>query len=169
VTDSYNHLCVPSHLPQVDGSLGTWTYILSCLYPLHDQPELTLGSAYSLLPVVHKYDFPKLMTRLMDFIKGKSAVLSHDPAYSSHYIVRWLALSERLQLGDLRKLCLNKLRSMTREQLQSAITVEVEVGAAKQKKRALCKQVKELGQELRDKLLVAISLLHCDVLMFIPA
>jgi hypothetical protein len=41
----------------VDGSLGTWTYILSDLYPLHDPPALSLESVYALLPVVHKYVF----------------------------------------------------------------------------------------------------------------
>jgi hypothetical protein len=143
----------------VDGSLGVWSYILSCLYPLHDQPELTLGSVYTLLPVVHKYDFPKLLTRLMGFIKDKSAVLSHDSAYPSHYIVRWLALAESLQLDELRELCLDKLRFMTRQQLQSGITVEVDVGsgAAKQKKHVLRKEVKQLGETLRDELLVVMS------------
>jgi hypothetical protein len=39
----------------VDGSLGAWVYIMSCLYPLHHKPKLTLTSIFTLLPVVHKY------------------------------------------------------------------------------------------------------------------
>jgi hypothetical protein len=56
---------------QVDGSLSSWTYIMACLYPLHDAPALTLGGAYALLPVAHKYGFTKLVSRLLDFIKGQ--------------------------------------------------------------------------------------------------
>ncbi|KAG1661460.1 hypothetical protein FOA52_006823 [Chlamydomonas sp. UWO 241] len=52
--------------------LGTWTYILSCLYPLHYQPKLTLGSVYTLLPVAHKYNSTRLLTRLVAFVEGKS-------------------------------------------------------------------------------------------------
>ncbi|KAG1656642.1 hypothetical protein FOA52_008866 [Chlamydomonas sp. UWO 241] len=137
----------------VDGSLGTWAYILSCLCPLHDQPELTLLSVYTLLPVVHKYDFPRLLTRLVAFIKGKSTALSHDPASSAAYIVRWLALAERLQLDELRELCLGKLRGMTREQLQSAITVQAGSGADRLKKQAVRKDVRELSHELLVELL----------------
>ncbi|KAG1670265.1 hypothetical protein FOA52_003615 [Chlamydomonas sp. UWO 241] len=55
----------------VDGSLGLWTYILSYLYPEHDPPGLSLSSVYMLLPVVHKYDFPRLLARLLAFMKGK--------------------------------------------------------------------------------------------------
>ncbi|KAG1664744.1 hypothetical protein FOA52_004752 [Chlamydomonas sp. UWO 241] len=90
----------------VDGNLGTWTYMLSCLYPPHDQPELTFESVYTLLPVVHKYNLFKLLTRLIAFIKTNGAFLSPDPAYPSKYVVRWLALAERLQLVDPRELCL---------------------------------------------------------------
>jgi hypothetical protein len=42
-------------LSQVDGSLSTWLYIFSDVYPLHDSPALDLASVYELLPVVHKY------------------------------------------------------------------------------------------------------------------
>ncbi|KAG1670269.1 hypothetical protein FOA52_003619 [Chlamydomonas sp. UWO 241] len=136
----------------VDGSLGTWTYILSCLYPLHDQPELTPLSVHTLLPVVHKYDFSKLPTRLMGFVKGKSAVLSHNPECSGTYAICWLALAERLQLDELHELCLERLKSMPREQPQSAITVQV-AGADKQKKHVLRKQVQQLGHELIAELL----------------
>ncbi|KAG1680629.1 hypothetical protein FOA52_015078 [Chlamydomonas sp. UWO 241] len=115
--------------PQVDGSLGTWTYIQSCLYLLHDQPDLTLPSVYALLPVVHKYDFTKLLGRLVAFVKGKREELSADPGSFRGYVIKWLALAERLQLDELRDLCLDKLRSMTGEGRQDAITVEVEVGS----------------------------------------
>ncbi|KAG1670260.1 hypothetical protein FOA52_003610 [Chlamydomonas sp. UWO 241] len=77
-------------------STFTQAYILSCLYPLHDQPELTPGSVDTLLPVVHKFDFPKLMARLVAFIKGEREALSHSPPKSSTYAIYWLALAERL-------------------------------------------------------------------------
>ncbi|KAG1656641.1 hypothetical protein FOA52_008865 [Chlamydomonas sp. UWO 241] len=143
----------------VDGSIGTWTYIVSCLYLLHDQPDLTLRSVYTLLPVVHKYDFPKPLTRLMAFIKGKSEMLSHNAWDFITYTIRWLALAERLQLDELRELCLDRMRGMTREQLQMAITVEVEAGSgtAAQKKHAFRSEVKNHRQDLRDKLLTLIA------------
>ncbi|KAG1670273.1 hypothetical protein FOA52_003623 [Chlamydomonas sp. UWO 241] len=142
----------------VDGSHGAWTYILSCLYPRHFRPELTLGSVYHLLPVVHKYDFPELQTRLVAFVKSKIAVLSHNSEVPSTYIVCWLALSERLQLDELRKLCLGKLRGMSKGQRKAALIVEVEAGnsVGKQKKHAVRTEVIQLGQTLRDELFVLI-------------
>ncbi|KAG1654975.1 hypothetical protein FOA52_004562 [Chlamydomonas sp. UWO 241] len=133
----------------VDGSFGTWVYILTQLYQRRDPPDLTLRSVYVLLPVVHKYDFTMLLTRLKAFIKKKIEALSYVPSHS-HYVIRWLALAERLQLDDLRELCLGRLRSMTRKEIEEAITVEVEVqvGAATQKKRTIREEVRQLGQEL---------------------
>ncbi|KAG1674393.1 hypothetical protein FOA52_012919 [Chlamydomonas sp. UWO 241] len=83
----------------VDGSLGTWTYILADLYPLHDAPALTLGGAYTVLPVAHKYGFTKLVSRLVDFIKGQS--LESHPKHLSKYIISWVVLAGRLQLEEL--------------------------------------------------------------------
>ncbi|KAG1677559.1 hypothetical protein FOA52_014457 [Chlamydomonas sp. UWO 241] len=60
----------------VDGSLGTWSFILSDIYPQYSPPFLTLSSVYMLLPVVHKYDFTNLLGRLVAFVRGK---LSHNP------------------------------------------------------------------------------------------
>ncbi|KAG1673774.1 hypothetical protein FOA52_002343 [Chlamydomonas sp. UWO 241] len=135
----------------VDGSFGAWTYIRSCLYPLHDKPKLTLGSVYNLLPVAHKYNFTKLLTRLMDFVK--EGTLSPDPAFPASYIIRWLALAERLQLDEL---CLGWLQGMTREDLDEATTVEVAVGsgADMQMKHVVRQEVKGLVQALRDELFV---------------
>ncbi|KAG1679429.1 hypothetical protein FOA52_007721 [Chlamydomonas sp. UWO 241] len=45
-----------------DGSLGAWIYILSDLYPQYEPHALTLGSVYTLIPVVHKCGFTKLLT-----------------------------------------------------------------------------------------------------------
>jgi hypothetical protein len=138
----------------VDGSLGAWMYVVRYLYPEHDPPALTLSSVHTLLPVVHKYDFPKLLARLISFVKSKSGALSHDPAEPS-YIVRWLALAERLQLDDLCEVCLDRLRSMSKEHRKSALTVEVQAGSGtdKRKKYALRNEVKQLGQAVRDELL----------------
>ncbi|KAG1671683.1 hypothetical protein FOA52_007474 [Chlamydomonas sp. UWO 241] len=74
----------------VDGSFGTWTYIQSYLYRLHDQPKLTLGSVQVMLPVVHKYDFAKLLARLMAFVKKKIRELDEDPDMLHTYIVKAL-------------------------------------------------------------------------------
>ncbi|KAG1670268.1 hypothetical protein FOA52_003618 [Chlamydomonas sp. UWO 241] len=141
----------------VDGSLGSWTYVLGYLYPEHDPPALTLSSVYTLLPVVQKCDFPKLFTRLMSFVKGKCAVLSHISEVPSTYIVRWLALSERLQLDELRELCLDRMQGMTHEQLQSAITVDSGSGTGTWKKYALRSEVKKLGRALFDELLTLLA------------
>ncbi|KAG1658501.1 hypothetical protein FOA52_011967 [Chlamydomonas sp. UWO 241] len=103
----------------VDGSPGTWTYILSDLYPLHDAPALSLGIVH-MLPVVHKYNFTKLLTRLLTFIKDNSEELlsyksSPDVPFqpSSSYVITWLALAEHLQLDDLRELCIGMLHTMS--------------------------------------------------------
>jgi hypothetical protein len=151
---------------QVDGSPGAWTYILSDLYPLHDAPALTLGSAHMLLPVVHKYNFTKLLTRLIAFIEVNSEeALSPDPTSRFSYAITWLALAERLQLDELREMCIDMLRGMTRQQLELAITEEEEeeedeeeeeevgTGSCKQKKRVARKQIMALGPELLGKLL----------------
>jgi hypothetical protein len=108
---------VQSHF-QVDGSLSAWMWIVSplCTQPAQQEreraqalplempaarrravalqqqaqqaPALTLGGAYTLLPVAHKYSFPKLITKLVDFVKGQ-ALLS-DPQHPSKYITSWL-------------------------------------------------------------------------------
>ncbi|KAG1680628.1 hypothetical protein FOA52_015077 [Chlamydomonas sp. UWO 241] len=137
-------LQVASHFfrENVDGSLGTWTYILSDLYPQYDPPALTLSSVYTLLPVVHKYDFTKLRARLVAFIKDESETLSFLPQNPVTYIIAWLALAERLQLGELRELCLGKLGSMTGAQLLIAITVDVEA------ERVVRQEVKQMGLDM---------------------
>jgi hypothetical protein len=148
---------VASHsLPQVDGSFGTWTYIESYLSQLHDQPKLTLSSVFTMLPVVHKYDFAKLLKRLMAFVKEKIEELSADANTHCTYIIPWLALAESLQLDELRELCLNRLRGLAKPQLLAAITVEVEEGsgAAAQTRRVLRTRVKALGKEVSDELLL---------------
>ncbi|KAG1673776.1 hypothetical protein FOA52_002345 [Chlamydomonas sp. UWO 241] len=134
----------------VDGSFGAWTFILSDLYPRRDAPTLKLGSVLIVLPVVHKYDFRWLLTRLVAFVKENSELLSHDQNCPDSYVLVWLALAERLQLDELRELCLDRLHGMTKEELQTAITVEVEVGSgdAKQMRRAVRQEVQGLGQAM---------------------
>jgi len=126
-----------ARFPQVDGSFGSWTYILSCLYPLHDSPAITLGSVLTLLPVVHKYDFTKLLTRLVAFVKANEEMLCHDFDRMDKYVINWLALAERLQLDELRELCLNRLRGFSKTELQMAII--------EPSRRAVREQVKGLG------------------------
>jgi hypothetical protein len=137
-------------LPQVDGSLGTWTYVLIDLHHQRDPPALTLASVLILLPVVHKYNFTKLLARLVAFVREKSGQLDHDYGDPFTFVITWLALSERLQVDELREVCLGVLRGMSREQLQTATTVEVEVGtgADKQTRRSVREEVKVLGQAL---------------------
>jgi hypothetical protein len=141
----------------VDGIFGTWTYILTYLYPLHVRPELTLESVYMLLPVVHKYDFPRLLAQLMDFMKKH--ILEVDHRYYNRFVsvVDWLALAERLQLDELRELCLGRLRGMTRRDLLAAITVKTEAitVAGNQMRHGFCvrEEVKGLGQALCFELL----------------
>jgi hypothetical protein len=138
--------------PQVDGSLGTWIYILNLLYPLHEPPALDLGSVYTLLPTVHKYDFSKaITTRLVAFVKDQ--VLGFDPNKPKTYVVRWLALAERLQLDELRELCLGRLRGATRQQLETAIMMPPPHSL----ERGIREDVKALGPDLLGSLL-ALSL-----------
>ncbi|KAG1670967.1 hypothetical protein FOA52_011402 [Chlamydomonas sp. UWO 241] len=136
--DALEDVTVSGPLP-VDGSIGVWTYILSCLYPLHDQPHLTLRAVYALLPVVHKYNFAKLITRLVGFVKEKIQTLSHNPDDSETCVIRWIELAERLQLDGLRELCLSRLGEMMKEQRETAITVFDE-----QKKHTIRKEAKRL-------------------------
>ncbi|KAG1670274.1 hypothetical protein FOA52_003624 [Chlamydomonas sp. UWO 241] len=112
---------------------------------------------YTLLLFVHKYDFTKLLARLMSFIKGKSEALSHNSELPSIFIVRWLALGERLQLEELCELCLGKLRDMHSWQRKAALIVEVGSEAGTQKKHAVRKEVAQLGQALRGELIVLLA------------
>ncbi|KAG1679164.1 hypothetical protein FOA52_000520 [Chlamydomonas sp. UWO 241] len=142
----------PNH---VDGSLGAWTYIVSDLFPQYDAPPLTLGSVYVLLPVVHKYNFPKLLKRLVAFVEENSDALSPRPSLrtGSNYVILWLALAERLQMDELRELCLDRLRGMTRKQLDQAILFPDagnKCGVREEVKRlgpALCFELPAIGIE----------------------
>ncbi|KAG1651431.1 hypothetical protein FOA52_006491 [Chlamydomonas sp. UWO 241] len=154
----------------VDSSPGTWDHILSTLYPQYDPPALTLGSVFKLLPVAHKYDFDKLLKQLLAFIREMSEALSHDPKADPGdkfaYIMLWLALAERLQLDKLAELCLGRLQTMTRQQLQVAITEVVEVGSGASEKllvsvrdkHVMRKGVEQLSKAMREKLLAITSL-----------
>ncbi|KAG1674605.1 hypothetical protein FOA52_001854 [Chlamydomonas sp. UWO 241] len=156
----------------VDGSLSTWNHILSHLDPQYDPPALTLGSVLTLLPLAHKYDFDKLLKQLLTFMWKWSGALSHIPEVNQRTkfadIIPWLALAERLQLDELAELCLSRLRTMNRGQLQMAITkAAVQVGSDTSEKlllslygkRVMHVEVKELSEGLRKKLLAITSLL----------
>ncbi|KAG1673421.1 hypothetical protein FOA52_002186 [Chlamydomonas sp. UWO 241] len=93
----------------LDGSLSTWIYILSDLYPQGQPPTLTLDGVYMLLPVVHKYNLPRLHVRLVAFVKEHSAELSADPKVTSTSVMRWMSLAESLQLDELHDLCYDRL------------------------------------------------------------
>jgi hypothetical protein len=66
-----------------------------------------------MLPVVHKYDFTKLLPRVVAFVKEQGDALSSDPSVPSTFTIRWLALAEHLYLDDLIDVCLGRLRGMT--------------------------------------------------------
>jgi len=87
----------------VDGSLCAWTYIPMWLHPQHDEPDLTLGGAYVLLPVAHKYGFSKLVDRVVGFVRSHALIDVHSVYIN--YAIYWLALSEDLQLDELRDFC----------------------------------------------------------------
>jgi hypothetical protein len=132
----------------VDGSLGTWTTILNFLYPLHESPALDLGSVYTLLPTVHKYDFSKAITRrLMAFVKDQE--LGFDPYLPKTYVVRWIALAQHLQLDELRALCLGRLRGASRQELEQAIMMPTPPSL----ERGVREEVTALGPELLSSLL----------------
>jgi hypothetical protein len=106
-----------------------------------------------------RYDFTKLLARLVGFVKDNCEELASAPNYPSKLVIRWLALAGRLHLDDLRELCLDRLRGMTREEREMAITVEVQVGADKQKKRVVREEVKILSRDVRDELLALFACL----------
>ncbi|KAG1657510.1 hypothetical protein FOA52_003747 [Chlamydomonas sp. UWO 241] len=134
----------------VDGSLGTWTYILSGLYPHHDQPELTLDSVYVLLAVVHKYNFAKLLERLVAFATRQTRPIIRQQSSNP---IHWLALAERLQLDELCEWCFAYLQTMTKEDLV-AITTTVEQGGTK---RVAREEFKQLGSELGLELFAILA------------
>ncbi|KAG1673749.1 hypothetical protein FOA52_002318 [Chlamydomonas sp. UWO 241] len=139
----------------VDGSFGAWTYILSDLHQQRDPPALTLGSVLTLLPVVHKYDFTKLLTRLAAFVKARGGEMSHDPGLPSNFVVRWLALAERLQLDELRELCLGRLQGMTKEELRKATTVAQSTERGTE--RVVREEVSNLGNACLCKLFAILA------------
>jgi hypothetical protein len=107
-------------------------------------------------PVDCRYNFTKLLTRLLAFVKEQSearGALSHEPSPPDSYIITWLALAEQLQLDELHELCIGELHSMSRKELDIAITEEVEVGADQRKKRVVRKAVMALGHDLLGELL----------------
>jgi hypothetical protein len=77
----------------VDGSFGTWTYIQSYLYQVHES-QFTPSSVQTLLPVVHKYDFAKPRSALMQFVSEKVKELSAD-ANRPTYIIPGFVSAER--------------------------------------------------------------------------
>mmetsp|Transcript_17571 Transcript_17571/g.52811 ORF Transcript_17571/g.52811 Transcript_17571/m.52811 type:complete len:215 (-) Transcript_17571:209-853(-) len=103
----------------VDGSLGAWTYILMWMHPQHEEPPLTLGGAYTLLPVAHKYGFIKLVARAVDVVKGHPLFPHHS--LPSTYIISWLSLAEDLQLDALQDKCWSSLRGWTGKQVAAAL------------------------------------------------
>ncbi|KAG1655616.1 hypothetical protein FOA52_007264 [Chlamydomonas sp. UWO 241] len=133
----------------VDGSLGTWSYLLSDFFPHCEPPPLTWRSVRTL--------FAKLLTQLVAFVKENEA-MADDPEDSDTYVITWLALAERLQLDELRELCLANLRSFSPEQLKTAISIEVleGSGAGTVTRRVLCEQVRQLGPA-RDDLLLMLA------------
>jgi hypothetical protein len=144
-------------LPQVDGSLGSWTYLLTCLYAMHDQPELTVEAAYSLLPLAHKYDFSKALAKLVRRMERKP--LSHVPA-ASNYVVRWMELADRLHLEELQAKCLATMRQLAqgadlRERMLRALAVPAPDGGtwSKQDEPPLRQEVAGLSPELKDRLI----------------
>ncbi|KAG1674608.1 hypothetical protein FOA52_001857 [Chlamydomonas sp. UWO 241] len=151
----------------VDGSLGPWNHILSHLYPQYDPPALSLCSVFTPLPVAHKYNFAKLLKQLVAFVKETSGALSDNSERDLTNIIAWLALAERLQLDVLVEMCLDRLRGMTREQLQMTITEAVEVGSdtceklllSLRNKHVMRVEVEQLSEALREKLLAITTLL----------
>ncbi|KAG1655836.1 hypothetical protein FOA52_013292 [Chlamydomonas sp. UWO 241] len=152
----------------VDGSLGSWTYIMADLHQLREPPALSLSGVYELLPVVHKYDFSRLLARLVAFVRVERGRLFADPESSETYVVRWLALAERLQLDELHELCLGRVREMTKKQLRRAVSRAVEVGSGADRQylcgafHAVRREVLQLRQKTRDELVLLAGLASAE-------
>ncbi|KAG1653706.1 hypothetical protein FOA52_007934 [Chlamydomonas sp. UWO 241] len=134
----------------VDGSLSAWTYIV--VYHLHDAPALTLGGAYTLLPVAHKYGFTKLVTSLADYVKGQP--LECDPQHPSKYIMSWVLLAERLQLDSLLEQCVKELGETPADGLARALLAGAGNG---QVPAVLREQVKKLRDDANNLLAMTTS------------
>ena len=112
--------CLHALLPQVDGSLGAWmhakrawpaspaTYVLTCLYPNPDKPTLDIISCYTLLPLVHKYQFSQIQKEILAVHVRDQSKLTSDPS-DEMYVFRWLEMAERLQLDELLRICWSKI------------------------------------------------------------
>jgi hypothetical protein len=117
--------------------------------PLHDAPALTLGGAYTLLPVAHKYGFTKLVTKLVDYVKGQALLC--DPQHPSKYITSWLIMAERVQLDDLLQHLVKELCQMSGEGLAQALIKPDDTSAT------LREQADELCSDTRNRLLALIT------------
>jgi hypothetical protein len=116
--------------------------------PLLDAPALTLGGAYTVLPVAHKYGFSKIVTTLVDFVKGQP--LLTDPQHPSTYIMRWVVLAEQLQLDDLLEQRMKELEVMPADGLAQALLLGASGG---QPTAAMHEQMEELHPVTRNRLL----------------
>ncbi|KAG1658505.1 hypothetical protein FOA52_011972 [Chlamydomonas sp. UWO 241] len=128
------------------------------LHPERPLPAARPSSTHRghlLLPVVHKYNFTKLLKCMVTAIKEKSDVwLSANPSSRGPhgpqvcYVITWLVVAERLQLDELHDICVATLRCMPKQQLDIALTeVVAVVGGGGRMQRALRKEVVALGNE----------------------
>ncbi|KAG1680334.1 hypothetical protein FOA52_015424 [Chlamydomonas sp. UWO 241] len=132
----------------VDGSLSAWLRIV--MSPLHDAPALTLGGAYTLLPVAHQYGFTKLVTKLCDFVKGQT--LLSNPQHPSNFFASWLVLAERLQLDDLLEQLLKKLCQKPDDELADALFKPI----VNLKVTVMRGEVEELCSDTRNRMLALL-------------
>ncbi|KAG1665240.1 hypothetical protein FOA52_011428 [Chlamydomonas sp. UWO 241] len=117
---------------------------------------LTLGGAFTLLPVAHKYGFTKLVTRLVDYVKDQPLLC--DPQHPSKYIMSWVMLAERLQLDDMLQQRVKELGEMPSDKLSRALLVGANSG---QLPATLRNAMEDLRSDTRGHLLAIATSRMC--------
>lgn len=112
---------------KVDGSKDAWDCILKRLYPVYPRPKLTVDTCGLILPIAHKYNMPSIIAKIMAFLNAIfPADLTPDPK-SPCYVIRWLTLADELQMDELHKTCMLRIRELAHsKQLEKAVLADMQ-------------------------------------------
>ncbi len=104
----------------MDGDLDSWLVLLPRFYSSSiAKPPLTASNVATILPIAHKYDIGCILDECIEMLNELK--FSHE-ASSPCYLFTWLSLADRLQLDDLREMCMCKFRDMANsQQLEAAM------------------------------------------------
>jgi hypothetical protein len=112
--------CTSSSSPHkiaVEESREAWLCVLSRLYPLHPRQELTIELTRMMMPICHKYNIASVRSEALLYLSRELPSALHHKVDSPGYIFTWLQLADNLELQDIHKLCLRKIRDLARFKL----------------------------------------------------